>query len=366
MNDSTRQVRELLEAADELPHSPTRLAIEEEAVRLADTYRDAALGMEARQALMDTADSTDRGDVLATAFAWCLAQHDRDPVRFANWNVLEHYRRVIERLANLSDVTRASLEKLLADFGVRLERTGFSKRIWYYARQSLARDVGDPELARGAFQAMREHPRDAMSSAPEIELAEEIQAELFLGNFDQALQVARPFFDNPARTPSTSDRALSFLLVPLLERQRIGEASALNARCRRSYHPKGTYHWWYGNLLKFSAITGDLKIAAKLYGECQQRMNALTSGMELLHFSMDAIVVLDRLIAAGKRDLALRLADGVPVANRRGRYAVQDLRDWLFRDASTWAERFDVRNGNSYFRDQLKARAALASLVVEC
>ena len=83
MHDHTEQVHSLLALARQMPLSTARLAILEEAVRLADSHQDIDLGIEVREPLMADARSLLRGDVLTNAFVWSLAQFDREPEALA-------------------------------------------------------------------------------------------------------------------------------------------------------------------------------------------------------------------------------------------------------------------------------------------
>ncbi len=115
-------IRELLEEANRLPESSAKLALLEEAVRLADLHQDVALGIAARQPLMWTARTLLRGDVLAAAFVWSLAQYDREPRLFAGRNLLTEQHWVIGQLSNIPDISRATLDDMLADFGAGWRR----------------------------------------------------------------------------------------------------------------------------------------------------------------------------------------------------------------------------------------------------
>jgi hypothetical protein len=356
------QVQGLLAEAERLPASAARLALLEEAVRVADTHQDVGLGIEARRPLMSVARNLLRGDVLTAAFVWCLAQYDRDPRLFAGQTLFTEYRWVIGQLANLPDVARAKLEELLEDYGRRLEAAGYSRRHLFFARLQISPDLGDRALARQAIDGMRKHPRDGLSPDPPWELAEEIEIDLFLDRDEQALRRARLFLEDRYSQRYKSDAVCARLLLPLLRRGRAAEAAALQARCLRSYGPSPCYYWWFGELLKFSALTNDLGRAVRLYAECQRAITQFTDPLTRLHFALDAVVVFDRLAAAGRRDLPLRLPDSVAVPHDGDVYPVAGLREWLRREAGELAGRFDARNGNSYFRDRLGQRDGEATV----
>jgi hypothetical protein len=353
------EVRALLGQADRLPTSAARLALLEEAARVADTHRDVPLGIEARRPLMGVARSLLRGDVLAAAFAWSLAQYDRDPRPFAGRNLLYEYHWVTGQMANLPDTARATLGELLEDFGRRLDSAGCSRRLFHLTRQEIAPDLGDRALAREAAGARRRCPRDALGLDPAFELRVDVETELFAGDDGGILRLAVPFLTGRYANHPLAANLCAYLLLPLLRACRGPEAAALFPRCLRAYRPDQCYYWSFGELLKYTALTGDLGRAARMYGECQRAINEHTDSLTRLHFALDAVVVLGRLAAEGRQEVALRLPDGVPVPHTAGHYKVAGLRDWLGREAADLAARFDARNGNGYFTEQLAERAEL-------
>ncbi len=240
MHEVVEQVRRLLGEAERLPLSAAKLAVLEEAVRLADVHQEIALGIEARRPLMWVARALLRGDVLAVAFAWCLVHHDRDPERFAGRDLFVEYREVIGQMANLPDVSRAKLEELLDDFGRRLQAAGQSLYAVYEARVAIAPDLGDRALATVAKEAIRKlggfHYRTL-----------EIETELFLGNEEQALRLAGPvLMPGASRDRGGADLSHAGLLLPLLKRKCFPAARRLERRLWRAYHPEQCYYWPYG------------------------------------------------------------------------------------------------------------------------
>ena len=85
--DFRSQVDELYEQAYGLPDGPSKLALLEEAIRLADTHQDAALGDEIRADLVRAATFSGYPEKALVAFSWRLAQADRDPDNFSEDNL---------------------------------------------------------------------------------------------------------------------------------------------------------------------------------------------------------------------------------------------------------------------------------------
>ena len=67
MEEYVFEARELLWQSDRLPMSPSRMAMIEQAVQIADAHGDIDLGIEARRALMYVARNLIRGDILTVA-----------------------------------------------------------------------------------------------------------------------------------------------------------------------------------------------------------------------------------------------------------------------------------------------------------
>jgi hypothetical protein len=89
-------------------------------------------------------------------------------------------------------------------------------------------------------------------------------------------------------------------------------------------------------------------------------MNSYTDPLTRLHFALDALVLFERLHRQGRRTLAARLPELVPVPSIDGLYDVEELDAWLHREARELAEGFDARNGNDYFRQQIQERLELS------
>jgi len=77
MSDHRDRIEELVGQASVLDNGAARVALIEEAVRLADAHNDTASGFHARMELVSAAMSAGQPDVMLVAFSWCLSQCDR-------------------------------------------------------------------------------------------------------------------------------------------------------------------------------------------------------------------------------------------------------------------------------------------------
>ena len=97
-DDYRRQIETLRQQADGLPQGPARMALLEEAVRLADTHQDLDLGFYLRYDVAQTATFGGMAEKLLVAFSWRLAQCDRHPERFNEFRLMWEYKWVAAKL----------------------------------------------------------------------------------------------------------------------------------------------------------------------------------------------------------------------------------------------------------------------------
>src|SRR5947207_3174476 len=131
-----RIIRLMIEG-EGLPEGPHQIATFEEAVRVADTANDLTLGFRTRRRLMSAAMCGGQPDLLMVAFAWCLAQSDRDPQRFPPEDLLWAYRWVICELTSFPQVARSRFDELLAEMEKRYRAFGSTLRGYWLLRNRM-------------------------------------------------------------------------------------------------------------------------------------------------------------------------------------------------------------------------------------
>lgn len=143
MSDHVAEINQVLAAAGVLEHGPARIALVEEAVRLADARNDLKEGFRTRCALTAASVFAGQADVTLVAFSWRLAQCDRDPATFKERELLWEYKWVVENLPNFPEVTRPQIEAMLADMVRRYERAGSTLHAVHKKRRGVLLAMGD-------------------------------------------------------------------------------------------------------------------------------------------------------------------------------------------------------------------------------
>src|SRR5262249_19314852 len=155
----------------------------------------------------------------------------------------------------------------------------------------------------------------------------DIETQLFLGNEDRALEMAKPFREGRYERGPYADCFCMHLLLPLLKQKKTGEGAKLAKRCRPYFRPQQCYLWPYGELIKWHALTGNEKTAVKMYDRCQSAITPFSDPMTRLHFCLDNLVLFDQLNRTGPSTVILR-SKNLRVFPHDERYRVGDLREW--------------------------------------
>lgn len=83
---------ELRNEAWSMPDGKQKLAVLEEAVRIADLYMSREDAYYARMSYSEAALQSGYTDRFIVSFAWCLAQFEKDPRSFSSHQLIWHYK----------------------------------------------------------------------------------------------------------------------------------------------------------------------------------------------------------------------------------------------------------------------------------
>ncbi|MGL5094848.1 MAG: hypothetical protein ACRDD1_04630, partial [Planctomycetia bacterium] len=199
MMDPREEAQRLFFAANDLPDGAVKVAMLEEAVQLADSCQDVALGYELRDSLMSAAVHSGRYDVVLVAFSWSLATFDQDPRRFDTDGLLWKYKWVIEHGWKFPQIERARLDALFGDFENRYRAAGYSIEPVCRLRRGFAVHLGDHLLARRADEALREFRRGSMSDCVACIADDDSRYHRFEREWELSLQAAQDVLEGRFR-----------------------------------------------------------------------------------------------------------------------------------------------------------------------
>ena len=342
----------LREAAD-LPRPADRIAAYATLVRRADAEgvrgrrRGARVGL-----VIETLDAglLGRQAVALPAFAWLLADFDRDPDEAERAGIdaddlLGWYESIIRIAGSDPAVPRAKLEALVADHGRRAGRWGGDASGAAGSAFRAAEKLGDlealPALFRQEHDALREEGQIYPHGTAGL-------VGLFTGNAELALAALRPVVDGTGphawlwegNRPNFRIWMLRPLVWAGLHQEADRRYRAVIAGGFRGVDESGF-------VLEYAARVRDLETLRRwLPGVLRACDSVVGDGaLELVH----AALACEALAESGDAPLALSLPDDLedaPAPDARGRVAPGAAAGPLWAAAASFAARLDARNGN--------------------
>jgi hypothetical protein len=366
MTDFINDLNRLLEEGQALGYGPAQVALFEEAVRLADTHGDVQQGYGARIKLIEAAAFGGRDDLLLVAFSWCLAQHDRDPERFDEWELLWRYKWVVTCLPGFPQVSRQQIMAMWADMGQRFKRAGSTLHAVYHKKRDVLWDMGDKAGALRADKQMAKRPRDWLSDCPACVADQAVDHLILLGHNEPAIARATPILAGRLTCAEIPHRTYARVLLPLLRLGRAEEAMAYHRKGYRLIAAKPDFIRSVAEHLSFLTLTDNLPKAVKILEKHLPEALTASNYTHRFEFYLASLLLLGCLTDQGKQILSLRLPATFPLHEVKGRYAVTALSAWFGDQLRDLAERFDARNGNKYYSRRVRDLKKLEKLFTPC
>jgi hypothetical protein len=361
--DYTTQVQELLEQAEEIEDGASRIALVEEAIRIADTHGDVTLGFTARRELVEAGTFFGEADKALVAFTWCLGQCDRSPEEFDEEELLWQYKWVVNNLAEFPQLSRQQILEVLDDMTRRYRKVGSGLRAVYKIRCNIARDMGDRDEARHWQREWRDAPRDALTDCAACERDDQIAYMLYASKDERALELATPILRGAMRCAEIPHHTLARVLLPLVRLGRVPVAMACHQQGYRLISRNRDFIGEMASHVNFLGLTGNLSRGVQLVEKHVPWALETPELGKRFQFYLSARFVLGQLRDAGTSSAQLRLPSTFPAYQESGRYEVPALAGWFDTAVRELAARFDTRNGNDWFARQIGENDKLKELV---
>ncbi|MXQ54188.1 tetratricopeptide repeat protein [Shimazuella alba] len=246
---------ELLEQAYLAPRGKVKIGLLEEAIRIADTHLDIDAQFDARMELVDTAIFSGHGEKAIVAFAWCLAQYDKNPNMYNDHQMMWNYKWVTDRLLEFPDIELQKVKATLEDLKKRFTQTGHGPHFYYYIKQALAMQLEKTDEVQHYYEKWIREPSDSLSDCRACTLANQTKTLLYLDKLEEALAVAEPILKRRLSCHSVPHRTYADLLLPLLKANRKEEADDYYQKCYQLIYNQTGFMDTVVHLLTYATIT---------------------------------------------------------------------------------------------------------------
>jgi hypothetical protein len=350
------QLDEAVNFALALPHGPAKLALLEEAARLADSIQNVQYGYEIRNEIMETATFSGRDDLLLVAFTWNLAQFDKDPEEFDEFDLLWKYKWVIGNVTNFPEVNRKQVFAMLDDIERRYKTFGSTLQVIWSLRRDVLLDFGLPDEADAANEKYRKLGRDPLSDCAACSAGSECDFHVMRGRWKKAVTSVNDVLAKNMTCAEEPHRTYSRVLYPLLKTGELDRARDYQARGAKLIAKEGMeFLRAHGRQLEFLALTDDIPRAKRVL---ERRFNDAIGSVDVnsrMRFYRAAWIFCECLKADGATRIKIQLPDHetLPAVDDKGNRDTGALADWFRDESLALAKRFDKRNGNTWFSDYI-------------
>ncbi|MEV8532317.1 tetratricopeptide repeat protein [Streptomyces sp. NPDC051211] len=353
------EVRRGLVENRQAPYGTARCAHAEALSAAAEATGDRALLRQALDNQIDAYEFTAERTKMLVPFARLLAEYDRDPAAFSQWethSLFWQFKWVATAIANSPEISLESGAGWIAEMERRYRIAGYSERPVREAELFLAEAMADDARAQRAAEAFMAAKRDAMSDCHACELNTQGWFWSHQGDDTRAVEVWQPVLDGERSCAEEPHRTLANSLLPLLRLGRFDEARAHHLRGYRMARGNESLLRSIGKHIEFCALTGNESRGLEILSEHSAHLRPLADLEARVTFYGGVLVLLRRLAELGHGDGPAAPFEGTP-------RTVHELYEILHADALDIARRFDARNGNSRVSERFAERIAQQPLV---
>jgi hypothetical protein len=347
------QIYDLVERADRADGAE-KVALLDEAVRLADLRQDAERATHLRQDLFEAAFDDGQYERALAEFNTMIATADRHADSFGADvmdSLLWRYKWVAAHVHKYPSVSREQVETMFREMERRYKEAGLSMRAIYELRSATALDMGDRKRADEYFAKWLDAEEDGSEDCPACELNGYVEYLLRSGDPGEAIKKAKPLLAGKMRCAEVPGVTQSILLVPLLLRGDVEQAAKGHKASYKQMRETRKFVGYVGNHLQYLALINDHTRALKLLESRLAWALETRNGQDKFTFLLGARLLLARLAAQGRKTIKLLLPPSFEHTREDGQYDTADLAEKFLAMASDVAKQFDRRNGtHRYFK----------------
>jgi hypothetical protein len=342
-------IYDLMEQAQDLPGGAAKLALLEEAVRLADTSGLKELAYEIRGEIVDCAIFNGYPLKSLIAFSWQLGQFDQNPEEYDADELLWNYKWILGKVCSFSNISKTQIEDLAEDMRRRYAEYGYNERPYYYYKFRIAMDMGELDEARRYLDTFRLIESDSMSDCEACEQSQMVRFYYLTGENEQALAVAKPILSGRMKCAEVPHVTLSHVLLPLYRQGEVDQAKDNHRKGYRLIRDDRDFLKTIAEHIEYLAVADPIQGIEVVERHLHMALD-YESGLEQMYFYATMVSLLQKLDTSGEKRL-IRL----PASLEWGKEdrTLTEIIAYFRPLAESAAADFDRRNGNTFYSDWL-------------
>ena len=360
---SAEKIEELLDEAYMLHHSPAKVALLEEAARIADTVGEPPWSYGIRMEIIETGCFGGMHEKALVAFSWCLAAYDRDPEEYDEEDILWRYKWILDHMPAYPQISREQIVGMQDDFTRRLLAVDSSPRPAEYLRWSNLMRMGDLDQARGSYERWKDQPEDWLEDCGACEADKTVELMIRLHRDDDAMKAAKPLLEGRMGCAEVPHLTYGNIIRPLMRQGNDADAATMLDKGYRMISGNSEFLRGVAEQFIFLARTRDFRKGVPRL-EKHLPWAVATSDIDAAQRFYEAVgLLLEAMAKEGKKSQRrFRLPEQLPCTVEDEQYNVAELAGWFASEAAKLADQFNRRNGNDYYTQLTHENRELAGL----
>ncbi len=351
---------------EETGHGKPALEVLRQAIQAADRHQDIRYMFAFR--IQFCRESTFYGDgmELMVTFPELLALADKYPdqpgdrryvFRYEAEHVMWVYKWILDNCMDFYQISLEDCKKFLEDYRQRCVRMGLSLRNYYSTMYGFYWQI-DREFSEQCFHKYEKLPRDGHSDCRACERNMEIKFYLDREDLKKAEKLAADI-ESFRLTCGAREKKSAWLRMKIAYMNyymRHGDYETAQGYAKlvgRHFSGETEYECWDDFLVCYAHT--NIGKALNIYKSHWKEWMGLRCPMDAYEADKSACLFFKELQKARKGStVKIHYDSSFPLYREDGQYQIADLQEFHYRRAKDIAEKFDCRNGTSYYVDKLK------------
>lgn len=279
-----------------------------------------------------------------------MAYHDEHPDECDSHDLMWAFKWIIEDALDFYQIPLEKCEEYYEEFRRRCEEYGISLRTYYMKKMSMY-VYTDTEKLRACQKQFRRLERDHLSDCHACEMNMDIRMELRYGSEKRAMEMVSDMLRRGVSCAEVPEVTFGECIRHFTRNGNIAEAEYYADMMMPMIKGKeSNFLMEISYVLMLKALTSPNEAYDLFRRSISVFLDSKNPDMRF-YFANAAAKFFDSLIDGEHTKLVIKLPHSFPLYNEENEYEFVKMRDYFAEIAKDIADKFDERNGSSYYND---------------
>lgn len=280
-----------------------------------------------------------------------MALFDKYPDKHDKESFMIAFKWIIEDIGDFYQVTTDMAESYFEEFKKRCEMYGYSLRT-YYMKKMLFYIHSNPEKAKELHTLFRAAERDDLSDCEACEMSHDIRMELNFGTEEKALSMLNEMLSRGISCGEVPEVTYGKCIEHFTKIGELYEAEHYARLLMPMIRGNDNFLMETAHIILLKSMTEPNEALELFEGYFENYLRSRNPKMRF-YFEDAAARFFGSLLNADYNSIKLRLPRAFPLYSENNEYITAKLKDYFYSCAMENAEKFDKRNGDSFFTEML-------------